>query len=185
MIYRFLMWRESLRIIPCLRLLRRSVLLGLLWNIFSGDINFLFFCYWLNAFRYRPIWARNMMHAVFYLALCHNASIRSYHEIFKSEPLHFTSFWLAKYTGSSLLLVSFIPGWPGLLASLSFSAMGWTSLTCWLCSPTTWSRAWPTWRPGPGRISRQTECYRVSWWIMSLTGQYYIQTLEERVHAMN
>ena len=113
-----------------------------------------------------------MMHAVFSQALCHNASIRSYHEIFKSEPLHFPGFWLAKYVWSSLLLASFISGWPGLLASSSFSATGWTSLTCWRCSPTTWSWAWPTWRPGPGRTSKERESCRASWGIMSHTGHF-------------
>ena len=129
-----------------------------------------------------------MMHAVFSQALCHNASIRSYHEIFKSEPLHFPGFWLAKYVWSSLLLASFISGWPGLLASSSFSATGWTSSTCWRCSPTTWSWAWPTWRPGPGRTSRERESYRASWWTMSHTGQYgsiLYSDIGGRAHAMN
>ena len=129
-----------------------------------------------------------MMHAVFSQALCHNASIRSYHEIFKSEPLHFPGFWLAKYVWSSLLLASFISGWPGLLASSSFSVTGWTSSMCWRCSPTTWSWAWPTWRPGPGRTSRERESYRASWWTMSHTGQYgsiLYSDIGGRAHAMN
>ena len=133
-----------------------------------------------------------MMHAVFSQALCHNASIRSYHEIFKSEPLHFPGFWLAKYVWSSLLLASFISGWPGLLASSSFSATGWTSSTCWRCSPTTWSWAWPTWRPGPGRTSKERESCRASWGTMSHTGHFLRINIifrhgrmGGRAHAMN
>ena len=111
------------------------------------------------------IWCK--MHA---LCLYFAITRQSNHEIFTSEPLHFPGYWLDKFKSSSLWLVNAISGWLELLASSSFSAMGWTSSTCWRCSPTTWSWAWPTWRPVSGRARRGRECYPASR-VMSHTGQ--------------